>query len=298
MMSVEQFEDTTGVPKDTPITDIAGISAAAKEAFRSWGKTTVKERLVYFRKLRLAIVRELEATAGVISKDTGKVPLDALVSDIMPVLDFLKSLEKNAEGILGPQKAKTPIVLIGKKSSVEYMPRGIVLIISPWNYPFQLTMIPILSALISGNSVISKPSEVTPKVGLFMKKMFAEAGFPDGVIQFVFGGKEAGEALVSSKPDYIFFTGSVATGRIIAQQAAKDLIPVTLELGGKDPMIVCEDANIERAAKGAVWGAFTNSGQVCMSVERLYVHKNVYDTFVELVKKEVYYPKGAVRKTI
>ena len=277
----------TGIIEDTPIQDIPSMYAAAEQAFRDWGSKTVKERLVFFRRLRLVIVEELEQTTGIISTDTGKVPMDALVSDIMPVLDFLKSLEKEAEGVLGPQKAKTPIVLIGKKSSVEYIPRGRVLIISPWNYPFQLTMIPIISALIGGNCVISKPSEVTPQVGLFMEKLFEKAGFPEGVIQFVFGGKEAGEALVSSKPDYIFFTGSVATGRIIAQQAAKNLIPITLELGGKDPMIVCEDANLERAAKGAVWGAFTNSGQVCMSVERLYVHERVYEQFVGLVKKEV-----------
>ena len=276
-----------GVIEDTPIQDIPGIFTAAEQAFAEWGTKTVEERIAYFRKLRLTIVEELEQTTGVISSDTGKVPMDSLVSDIMPVLDFLKSLEKEAEGILRPQKAKTPLVLIGKKSSVEYIPRGTVLIISPWNYPFQLTMIPILSALIAGNCVISKPSEVTPQVGLFMKRLFEKAGFPEGVIQFVFGAKEAGEALVSSKPDYIFFTGSVATGRIIAQQAAKNLIPVTLELGGKDPMIVCEDANLERAAKGAVWGAFTNSGQVCMSVERLYVHEKVYERFVSLVEKEV-----------
>jgi acyl-CoA reductase-like NAD-dependent aldehyde dehydrogenase len=151
------------------------------------------------------------------------------------------------------------------------MPRGVVLVISPWNYPMQLAMVPMLSALASGNTVILKPSEVTPLVGKCIEDLFIKAGFPEGVVQVAHGGKEVGAAFTTSKPDYIFFTGSVRTGKTIQQVAANDLIPTTLELGGKDPMIVFADAHLERAAKGAAWAAFTNSGQVCMSAERLYV---------------------------
>ena len=151
------------------------------------------------------------------------------------------------------------------------MPRGSVLVISPWNYPFLLAMVPVVSALAGGNTVILKPSEVTPAVGKLIETLFKEAGFPDHVFQVAHGGKELGASLTKQKPDYIFFTGSVGTGRIIQEIAARDLIPTTLELGGKDPMIVFSDADYKRAAQGAVWGAFTNSGQVCMSVERLII---------------------------
>lgn len=134
------------------------------------------------------------------------------------------------------------------------MARGTVLVISPWNYPFQLTIIPIVSAVIGGNTVIAKPSEVTPLVGKMMENLFNQVGFPNGVIQFAHGGKELGGALTNEKPDYIFFTGSVKTGKMIAEAAAKHLIPTTLELGGKDPMIVFRDAHIERAVRAAIWG--------------------------------------------
>lgn len=285
------FSPSTGeriaTMQETPLSQVDELVRRSKQAFEMWSSKSIEERVIYFTALRNVILDQLEETTDVIAKDAGKVPMDALVADIMPVLDFLKFTESSAASILKRQKAKTPIVFIGKKSYVDYMPRGTVLMISPWNYPFQLSMVPILSALISGNTVIAKPSEITPFVGKYMEELFEKAGFPSDVIQFAHGGKELGGALVASKPDYIFFTGSVATGKIIAKQAAEHLIPVTLELGGKDPMIVCRDANIERAAKGAVWGAFTNSGQVCMSIERLYVDESIYEPFIAAVKKEV-----------
>jgi acyl-CoA reductase-like NAD-dependent aldehyde dehydrogenase len=151
----------------------------------------------------------------------------------------------------------------------------------------QLAMVPLLSALAAGNTVILKPSEVTPLVGKCMEDLLQKAGFPEGVVQVAHGGKEVGAAFTNGKPDYIFFTGSVRTGKIIQQVAAKELIPTTLELGGKDPMLVFADAHLERAAKGAAWAAFTNSGQVCMSVERLYVEKTIFPQFLALLKKEI-----------
>lgn len=276
-----------GTMKETTSEQIAVMYDEARQAFEMWRKLTVGERMSYVEKLRDVLLSELEKVTDVISSSNGKVKVDALVADIMPVLDFITFLKKDAAAILKRQKAKTPIVFFGKQSYVDYMPRGIVAVISPWNYPFQLTMVPVLSALIGGNTVVAKPSEITPFVGAYMEELFERAGFPKGVIQFAHGGKDAGAAIIEHRPNYIFFTGSVATGKIIAAEAAKHLIPVTLELGGKDPMIVCHDANIERAAKGAVWGAFTNSGQVCMSVERLYVDERVFEPFLTAVKREV-----------
>ncbi|WP_455675887.1 aldehyde dehydrogenase family protein, partial [Pradoshia sp.] len=211
----------------------------------------------------------------------GKVRTDALVADIMPSLDAMLHIEKHAEKDLRSQKMKTPFLLMGKKSSVEYMPMGTVLVISPWNYPFLLSLSPMLSALAAGNTVILKPSEITPAVGKLIESLVEKANFPPNVVQVAHGGKELGASLTNVKPDYIFFTGSVATGKIIQQTAAKDLIPTTLELGGKDPMIVLRDANLKRAAEGAAWGAFTNSGQVCMSVERLIIEEEVMEPFIE-----------------
>jgi acyl-CoA reductase-like NAD-dependent aldehyde dehydrogenase len=272
---------------ETPISQVASFYQKGKSAFTQWSNLTVAERAKYLLKLKEIIVEQMEEIAKIIAEDTGKVVTEALVADIMPTLDSIDHISKHGEKMLKRQKVKTPLLLIGKKSFIEYMPRGVVLIISPWNYPMQLAMVPMISALASGNTVILKPSEVTPLVGKCIEDLFIKAGFPEGVVQVAHGGKEVGAAFANSKPDYIFFTGSVGTGKIIQQVAAKDLIPTTLELGGKDPIIVFADAHLERAAKGAAWAAFTNSGQVCMSAERLYVEKTIYPEFLSSLKKEI-----------
>lgn len=272
---------------ETPLEDVPKLYEQARQAFAKWSSLTLAERISYLRHLRIYLTEHMEEVAETISKDSGKVKVESLVADILPILDAILHIEKHAPTVLKRQKQPTPILLIGKSSYVEYMPRGVVLVISPWNYPFHLAMMPVISALVSGNTVILKPSEITPLVGKLIENLFAQAGFPPGVVQVAHGGKELGARLTQGKPDYIFFTGSVRTGQIIQAQAAKDFIPTTLELGGKDPMIVFSDANLERAVKGALWGAFTNSGQVCMSVERLYVERKIYDLFVSMLIEEV-----------
>ena len=273
--------------KETSLDAVPILYQQSHQAFETWSKFSIMQRVQYIKQLRLLIVKKMDEIVEIISKDTGKVKTEAIVADIMPTLDVLRHIEKNAVQSLTRQRVKTPLLLMGKKSYIEYMPRGTVLVISPWNYPFQLAIIPIVSAMIGGNTVIAKPSEVTPLVGKMMEDLFNEAGFPKDVIQFAHGGKELGAELTKQKPDYIFFTGSVRTGKIIAEVAAKQLIPTTLELGGKDPMIVFRDANVERAMNAALWGAFTNSGQVCMSVERLYVERTIYEPFMTMIKEKV-----------
>ena len=265
---------------ETPASAAGELMSQSKNAFSAWSQLDIEERIRYLKQLRYTIVQRLDEVAEIISKDTGKVKTDALVADIMPTLDAIQHVEKHAKKSLKAQKVSTPFLLIGHKSSIHYMPRGSVLVISPWNYPFLLAMVPIVSALVSGNTVILKPSEVTPAVGKMIEELFREAGFPKDVVQVAHGGKELGASLTIQKPDYIFFTGSVGTGRIIQEIAARDLIPTTLELGGKDPMIVLNDADFKRAAKAATWGAFTNSGQVCMSVERLIIQQDALDSFL------------------
>ncbi|RLQ97121.1 aldehyde dehydrogenase family protein [Falsibacillus albus] len=268
----------------------------SRKAQASWGKMSIEERMVFFRKLRLYMVENMREIAEVISKDTGKVLTEAITADVMPTIDAIVHIEKRARKVLSPQKVSTPLLLIGKKSYVEYMPRGVVLVISPWNYPLNLAMVPVLSALAGGNAVILKPSEITPLVGKLIGELFNKVEFPQDIVQIAQGGKKVGEAFTQGDPDYIFFTGSVSTGKKIAEAAAKKLIPTTLELGGKDPMIVFSDAHLKRAAKGAVWGAFTNSGQVCMSTERLYVEEAVYSQFLSLVKEEANSIKRGIEK--
>src|ERR1019366_8379504 len=154
-------------------------------------------------------------------------------------------------------------------------------IISPWNYPFSIPATEAMAALVAGNAVVLKPSELTPLIALELQVLLREAGVPDDVFQVLPGEGETGAALVRSEIDKLVFTGSVGTGRRIAQIAAERLLPVVLELGGKDPMLVLEDADVDVASSGAVWGAFVNAGQTCLSVERCYVHQSLYPAFLE-----------------
>ena len=177
-------------------------------------------------------------------------------------------------------------LLKNKKLRISYRPLGVIGIITPWNFPFILSLNPTLQALVAGNSVVLKPSEVTPRSGQLVEELFSSVGLPEGVFQLVQGDGETGAALLEAGVDKISFTGSVSTGRRVAEVCGRNLIPCTLELGGKDPMIVCADADLERAARGAVYGAFTNSGQVCTSTERVYVVDEVADAFTRKVVEE------------
>ncbi len=259
----------------------------ARQAYVEWSALELSKRLGYLRRLRHVIVDNLDRIVDEIQSSTGKTPVEALTADIFTVLDGIYHLEKHTARALKTQKVPTPVVLMGKRSYIEYRPRGVVLIIAPWNFPFQLSLLPTLTAIAAGNTVILKPSEITPRVGDLIIDLMEKAGFPRCVVQVVQGGKEVGAALVEGRPDYIFFTGSVQTGKLIQAKAAENLIPTTLELGGKDPMIVCADANIARAVAGALWGGFNNCGQVCMSVERLLVHNDIYTTFVDQLVQQV-----------
>jgi acyl-CoA reductase-like NAD-dependent aldehyde dehydrogenase len=208
--------------------------------------------------------------------------------EIFPVLDCIKYYEKTAEGILRNKKIKTPIALMGKKSYIFYEPLGVVLIIAPWNFPFTLSMIPIISAVLAGNTIIYKPAEDAIYSATIMEKILKESGFENDVVNFIYGkSSKIGRALIEGKPNKIFLTGSTATGKIIMEGAAKYLIPVELELGGKDPMVVFDDANITRAVNAATWGSLLNCGQACVALERIYVQEKVYDEFVKKIISNV-----------
>jgi len=245
---------------------------------------SVKKRVEEILKINDYIITHREEIITRIVEETGKSRFDALSSEIFEVCDAIDHFKKVTPDILKDKKVHTPIVLMGKKSKVVFEPLGTILIITPWNYPFYQMFLPSILAFLSGNASIIKPSEITPLKGV-VEKILLESGFLKDAIQVIYGGKETGKQLIDAKPNKIHFTGSVETGKKIMEQAAKYLIPVDLELGGKDPAIVFEDVNIERTANGLLWGSFTNCGQSCTSIERVYVQESIYD---ELITKLSY----------
>jgi succinate-semialdehyde dehydrogenase/glutarate-semialdehyde dehydrogenase len=207
--------------------------------------------------------------------------------EIVPTLDAMHYFAHASENLLRPQKIDIgQYGMMGRSSSIRFKPLGVIGIISPWNFPLATPMDEVVMALMAGNAVVLKPSELTPLIALKIGDLFYRAGLPKGALEIVTGDGSTGAALVEAHVDKIMFTGSVATGKRVAEAAARYLIPVVLELGGKDPMIVLEDADIANAARGAVWGAFANSGQACASVERCYVHESIAPKFIELVVAE------------
>lgn len=275
------------------MTNIETTFRVARERATALRETSLESRLERVTALKNVVLREREAIIDRIQKETGKCRSDALMSEIFPILDFLHYLEKHAAKALAPRAVSTPIALMGKKSKIFFEPLGVVAVISPWNYPFYQAVVPCLSAYISGNAVVYKPSEHTPLQGLF-ESVLEKAGFEAGAIQVVYGDGALGAELIEQRPNKIFFTGSVSTGKKIMAAAAKHLIPVELELGGKDPMIVFDDANLKRAVAGAAWGALTNCGQSCTSVERIYVQESIYPEFKRLLLAEIAKVKQAV----
>jgi acyl-CoA reductase-like NAD-dependent aldehyde dehydrogenase len=256
---------------------------AAQPDIRDWG---VKKRVEFISALKAVILEHQEYILDKLQADTGKSRFDALTAEIFGTLDFLDYLEKNAAKYLGDRKVPTPFALMGKKSKVYFEPMGTALLISPWNYPFYQAIVPICQAFIAGNAVVFKPSSATPLKGL-VEELLGKAGFRPGWVQVVYGsGGKVGDALVDGRPDKIFLIGSQAVGKQVMAKAAQHLIPGELELGGKDPMVVFDDVNIDRAVGGAIWGAFTTTGQSCTSVERLFVHETIYDKFKEILVKE------------
>src|SRR5882672_3051435 len=267
--------------------DVARAVGRAREAQRAWADQSFKQRGRLIMKARKIILQELEEIAQLISRETGKPVAEAISMELAPTLDLMQYFARKAAAMLSPRRISVGLyVLMGRSSYEIYKPLGVVGIVSPWNFPWATPLDEVVMALLAGNAVVLKPSELTPLTGLKIKDVFERAGLPDGVLEVVTGDGSTGAALVGAGVDKIMFTGSVATGKRVAEAAAKYLTPVVLELGGKDPMIVLDDANIQNAARGAVWGAFANSGQSCSSVERCYVHESVAELFIAEVVTE------------
>jgi acyl-CoA reductase-like NAD-dependent aldehyde dehydrogenase len=265
--------------------DVRDAVAKAGSAQQQWARLSFRERGAALRRFRDVIIDNKDRIADVISSETGRPRGDVYPSELIQLCDAIGYWAKAAPRLLSDEKVR-PHLLKNKRVYVSYHPIGVVGIIGPWNFPFLLTIGEGIPALMAGNAVIIKPSEVTPRSALIGAELAEVAGLPVGLLQAVPGYGETGGHLIDCA-DMICFTGSVETGRKVAERAAKRLIPVTLELGGKDPMVVLRDANLERAASGCVWGGLFNAGQVCMSVERVYVEEPIHDAFVQLVTEKV-----------
>ena len=263
-------------------TEVRAAVARARAAQPDWYACGIRNRTRVLRRFQRILLARKAEIARHITQETGKPQVEALLTEILVVLDAARFLIDHGYALLRDRRLPhgNPAVKT-KVGRILREPYGVIGIISPWNYPFSTPASEAMAALLAGNAVVLKPSELTPLIGLELGKLLREAGVPDDIFQVLPGEGPTGAALVTSEIDKLVFTGSVATGRRIAQIAAERLLPLVLELGGKDPMLVLDDADVDVASSGAVWGAFVNAGQTCLSVERCYVHRSLYPAFLE-----------------
>src|SRR3954447_4503022 len=267
--------------------DIAAMARRGREVQPAWEALGFEGRGRILTRMQKWVMAHQDEIIEVIRSETGKTYEDALIAEISYGGAAFGFWAKNAPEYLADEKVKSSAVLVkGKKLMLRYRPLGLVGVIGPWNYPLTNSFGDCIPALAAGNSVILKPSEITPLTSLKLAEGLKECGIPDGVFQVATGTGATGAALVD-QVDMIMFTGSTATGKKVMAKAAETLTPVSLELGGKDPMLVLADADVERAANHAVFYSMQNSGQVCISVERIYVEEPVHDEFVERVRGKV-----------
>ncbi|MFZ3263816.1 MAG: aldehyde dehydrogenase family protein [Terriglobales bacterium] len=263
-------------------TEVHAAVTRARSAQPEWDAWGVRNRIQVLRRFQQILLARKTSIARRITQEAGKPSVEALTTEVLVVLDAARFLIENGYAFLHAERLPHGnLVMKTKSGRILHEPYGVIGIISPWNYPFSIPATETMAALLAGNAVVLKPSELTPMIALELRKMLHEAGVPEEIFQVLPGEGATGAALVSSEIDKLVFTGSVATGRRIAQIAAERLLPVVLELGGKDPMLVLKDADIDVASSGAVWGAFVNAGQTCLSVERCYVHRSLYPAFLE-----------------
>src|SRR5437660_12562462 len=254
----------------------------ARAAQPGWAELGLRRRIEILRKFQARLYDRKSEIAAVITREAGKPLAEALVTEVLVVLDAARFLIDNAWSLLRDEPVPHGnLVTKLKRGWLVREPHGVVGIISPWNYPFSIPATETLAALVAGNAVVLKPSELTPLVALELASLLHAAGVPEDVFQVGVGEGAAGAALVHSPINKLVFTGSVGTGKRIAAAAADRLLPVVLELGGKDPMLVLDDADVDVASSAAVWGAFVNAGQACLSVERCYVHRSLYESFAQ-----------------
>ena len=274
------------VPKLTP-EDVRLLAARARAAQPGWETMGFDGRGRVLRRAQSWMLDNSRRVVETIVSETGKTYNDALVAEVGYAVPAFGFWAKNAQRYLADERVgSSSLFMLGRRLVMRYRPLGVVGVIGPWNYPLTNSFGDCIPALAAGNSVVLKPSEVTPLTSLLMAEMLDECGLPADVFQVATGTGDVGAELIDHV-DFVMFTGSTATGRKVAERAARTLTPAALELGGKDPMIVLRDADVEKAANAATWYSMQNGGQTCISVERAYVEEPIYDEFVRLVTEKV-----------
>ncbi|MGZ5323934.1 MAG: aldehyde dehydrogenase family protein, partial [Solirubrobacterales bacterium] len=254
---------------------------------RFWAQLSLADRARYMRRAGDVLVEDMEAVAELITREQGKPITESYVMELIPTIDALHWCADQGPRILADEKLPYPQAFLkAKRSVLAFEPLGVVGVIAPWTYPWSIPFGEVALALIAGNGVVLKPASLTPLLGERIQRVFDEAGFPAGLVRTVHGGGAIGQALCEASTAKIFFTGSVEVGRKVGEICAQRMKGSVLELGGKDPQIVCADADLANAISGAVWGGFANAGQTCSGIERVYVHEQVSDEFVAGVVRE------------
>ena len=247
-------------------------------------KSSAAERSARLARLLDALMARREAFAAAFAKDLGKPAVEVDLTELLPVIDDIRHAQKHLKRWMRPQRVAPTLVTLGTKARIVYQPRGRCLIIGPWNYPVSTLVGPLVSALAAGNTAILKPSEFTPNVNAVIGEIVAEV-FEPAEVAMVEGAIETSTHLLALPFEHVFFTGSPAVGKVVMAAAAKHLASVTLELGGKSPVVVDASADLRHAAEHVMWGKLVNAGQTCVAPDHLYVHRSVMDRFVALCRE-------------
>ncbi len=288
--TLESFNPATGeligtVETITPA-KVQGIVDDVAEVQPFWAALSLEDRARYMRRAVDVLLAELDEIAELLTNEQGKPRVESYTMELLPIVDSLKWIADNGPSILADEKLSMPLILKSKSAKFAFEPIGVVGVIAPWNYPWSIPFGEVAIALMAGNGVVLKPASLTPLIGDRIRQTFEKAGLPEGLIHTVHGGGRIGDALVKSTAGKIFFTGSVEVGRKVGVECAKRMKGSVLELGGKDPQIVCADADLANAVSGAVWAGFANAGQTCSGIERVYVVDEVADRFLDGVVRE------------
>ena len=282
--------------KVNPYLDLFNSQKKKAQLLRSG---SIKDRKRKLASLKNWVSDNNDKIISALYKDFKKPEVEVLLSEIQPVMAGARHAISNLHRWAKPKRVPTPLTLFGATSQIHIEPKGVCLIIAPWNYPFNLLILPLIEAIAAGNTAILKPSEFTPHTAQLIDDMIGEL-FEEDEVKVVQGEINTSQQLLSLPFDHIFFTGSPAVGKIVMEAAAKNLTSVTLELGGKSPVIIDETANVKDAAEKLVWGKFMNCGQTCIAPDYVYVHSSVYDEFESEIRKSIekeYYKDGQVNKT-
>jgi succinate-semialdehyde dehydrogenase/glutarate-semialdehyde dehydrogenase len=275
-----------GEVKSYSVDEAKEAVARARKAQRRWEAAGLDERIRIIRRFRDVLLDRAEEVCELISRENGKVLQESFQMEVFPIVDLASYFASHAKDILAPRRISMHL-LKHRRSYIHYRPRGVVLVISPWNFPFSIPFGEVVMALLAGNAVVLKPASLTPMIALKGRELFDEAGLEPDLLQVIPCAGRVAFELINRDVGYVNFTGSTKVGVQVSEACGRNMIPCSMELGGKDPAIVLPDADLDVVTGSLVWGAFANAGQVCASIERAYVHESLYDEVVQRVVEKV-----------